>query len=162
MIPYKMTKISIGQYKSFVEQKELNMINMMDRTKILRIYLELSRFQINHLYILPELPYFYIRNLYEWVNSSMIYVEYCLSIETSNACQRILLIQSQVIELFSGIIEITSSDYDDLQELNVILLSLKAYLEKLHPSVLTSPNTRNNIHIYTLMLVLNNITSHNN
>jgi hypothetical protein len=161
MIPYKMTKISTDQYKSFVQQKELSMINMHDRTKKLRIYLELCKFQINHIYILPELPYYYIRSLYDWVNSSMIYVEHCLSIETSNACHRLLLVQSQVIELFSEIIEITSSDYDDLQELNVILLSLKAYLEGLHPSLITCPNTRNNIHIAFLTLVLNNITSHN-
>jgi len=162
MIPYNMTKISINQYKSFVEQKELSMINMPDKTKKLRIYLELCKFQINHIYILPELPYYYIRNLYDWVNSSMIYVEHCLSIETSNACHRLLLVKSQIIELFSGIIEITSSDYDDLQELNVILLSLKRYLEELHPCVLTCPNTQNNIHIYTLMIILNHMSSHNN
>lgn len=157
-----MTKISIDQYRAVVVQKENCMINMTDRTKILKIYLELCGFQKNHIYILPELPYLYIRSLYDWVNSSMIYVEYCLSIETSNACHRLLLIQSQVIELFTQIIEITSSDYDDLQDLNSILLVLKATLEGLYPSLLTSPNTQNNIHIHTLMLVLNNTSSHNN
>lgn len=162
MIPYNMTKISIDQYKSFVDQKEMSMINTMDRTKILQIYLELCRFQRNHTYILSEMPYLYIRSLYDWVNSSMIYVEHCLSIETSNACTRLLLIQSQVIELFTRIIEITSSDYDDLQNLNIILLSLKAYLEELHPSLLTCPNTQNNIHIHTLRVILDIMPSHNN
>jgi hypothetical protein len=162
MIPYNMTKIGIDQYKYFVEQQEIGMINMTDRTQVLKLYLGLCRFQINHKYIFSELPYLYICSLYDWVNSSMIYVEHCLSIETSSACPRLLSIQSQVIELFTGIIEITSSDYDDLRDLITILVALKTTLESLYPALITCPNTQNTIHINTLRVILDNISCHNN
>ena len=123
-------------------------------TKILPIYLELIQFQINHLYILEELPYFYIRSLYEWVNSSIIYVEYCLSIDVSRSCQRLLEIKEQIIECINNLIEITSSDYDILREIYELLTNVKEVLENLQPCLITIPNSRNNIHLDALGLYL--------
>ena len=92
-----MTKISIENWIDYLDDKESKMVYCDDKTKVLPIYLELIQFQINHSYILPELPYFYIRNLYDWINTSIIYIEYCLSIEISRACSRLLIIKLQII-----------------------------------------------------------------
>jgi hypothetical protein len=142
-----MTKITIQKYTSIVDEKELALISCKDKTKILPIYLELIQFQINHSYILQELPYFYIRSLYEWINSSIIYVEYCLTIGISRSCIRLLEIKEQIIEWFNKIIEITSGDYDILCEIYDLLTKIKEMLENLHPCLVTIPNTRNNIHL---------------
>ena len=147
-----MTKITIQKYTSIVDEKELALISCKDKTKILPIYLELIQFQINHSYILQELPYFYIRSLYEWINSSIIYVEYCLTIDISRSCIRLLEIKEQIIEWFNKIIEITSNDYDILCEIYDLLTRIKGMLEILHPCLVTIPNTRNNIHLSILGL----------
>jgi hypothetical protein len=150
-----MTKLSIQKYMEHIEETELSLISCNDKTKILSSYLELIQFQINHSYILSELPYFYIRCLYDWINSSIIYAEYCLSIEISRACTRLLYIKDQIIEFINKIIEITSSDYDNLCKINDLLIIAKELLENLHPSLITTPNTRNNIHLHTLSVLSN-------
>ena len=148
-----MTKLSIQEYTSIMNDKEMELIYCKDKTKILPIYLKLIQFQINHLYILQELPYFYIRNLYDWVNSSIIYVEYCLSIDASRSCARLLAIKEQIIEYINKIIEITSSDYDILCEMYGLLTKVNEAFENLHPCLVTIPNTRNNIHLFALSML---------
>jgi hypothetical protein len=151
-----MTKLSVQKYTSMLCEKELLLISCKDKTKLLPIYLELIQFQINHLYILPELSYFYIRNLYDWINSSIIYVEYCLSIDTSRSCTRLLEVKDQIIELINKLIEVTSNDYDILCEIYELVTKIKSVFENLHPSLITTPNARNNIHLITLSTIINN------
>jgi hypothetical protein len=148
-----MTKISIQQWIEYLKDRELLMINCSDKTRILPIYLELIQFQINHSYILPELPYFYIRNLYDWVNSSIIYIEHCLSIEISRACSRLLNIKRQIIEFIDKMIEITSNDYDILNKIYQLLIIAKDLFENLHPSLITTSNIRNNIHLQMMSIL---------
>ena len=150
-----MTKLSIQKYIEHIEENELSLMSCNDKTKILPIYLELIQFQINHSYILSELPYFYIRSLYDWINSSIIYAEYCLFIEISRACSRLLHIKEQIIEIINKMIEITSSDYDILCKMYDLLTMAKGILENLHPSLITTPNTRNNIHLQMLSILSN-------
>ena len=142
-----MTKISIQKWIDYLKDKELKMVYCSDKTKLLPIYLELIQLQINHSYILPELPYFYIRNLYDWINTSIIYIEYCLSIEISRACSRLLIIKLQIIEIINKMIEITSNDYEHLTKIYELLIIAKDLFENLHPSLITTSNTRNNIHL---------------
>jgi len=153
-----MTKLSVQNYTSILCEKELLLISSKDKTKLLPIYLELIQFQINHLYILHELSYFYIRNLYDWINSSIIYVEYCLSIDISRSrsCLRMLEIKDQIIELINKLIEVTSNDYDILCEIYELVTKIKSVFENLHPSLITTPNARNNIHLITLSTIINN------
>lgn len=150
-----MTKLTINEYISIINEKEHDMVSCNDRLKILQMYLEYSQFQVNHSYILQELPYYYIRSLHDWVNSSMIYVEYCLSIEESRACIRLIHIKDQIIELINNIIEITSDDYDILNRLYNLVIKLNEFLENLHPSLITTPNTQNNIHLTMLSIIPN-------
>lgn len=145
-----MTKITIQKYLEYLEEKELKMISYRDKTKLLPIYLELIQFQINHSYILLEIPYVYIRNMYDCVNSSIIYIEHCLSIEISQACARLLLVKGQIIEIVGKMIEITSNDYDILCKIYDLLIIIKELLENSHPPLITTPNTRNNIHLHLM------------
>lgn len=146
-----MTKISIMEYFSKVEEKENEMIRCQDPTKRLPIYIELIQYKLNHSYILQELPYYYVRSLYDWIHSSIIYVEYCLSITDSRACMRMLHIKYEIIALINKIIEITSNDYDNLRKLYVLLIKSNDILENLHPSLTTTPISRNNIHLSDLI-----------
>jgi len=145
-----MTKITIQKYVEYLEEKELSLISHRDKTKLLPIYLEWIQFQINHSYILLEIPYFYIRNMYDWVNSSIIYIEHCLSIEISRACARLLLVKGQIIEIIGKMVEITSNDYDILCKIYDLLIITKELMEGSHPSLITTSNTRNNIHLHMM------------
>jgi hypothetical protein len=145
-----MTRITIQKYVEYLEEKELAMISHRDKTKLLPIYLEWIQFQINHSYILLEIPYFYIRNMYDWVNSSIIYIEHCLTIEISQACARLLLVKGQIIEIIGKMIEITSNDYDILCKIYDLLIITKELLENSHPSLITTSNTRNNIQLHMM------------
>ena len=148
-----MTKLSISQYTSIIKEKEDAMVSCGEPLKILQMYLEYTQFQVNHSYILQEVPYYYIRSLHDWVNSSMIYVEYCLTIEESRACLRLLCIKNQIIELINNIIEITSHDYDMLCKLYELVIKLNEFLENLHPSLITTPDTQNDIHLICLSII---------
>lgn len=136
-----------------MKEKEDVMVSCNERVKILQMYLEYTQFQINHSYILQELPYYYIRSLHDWINSSMIYVEYCLSIEESRACLRLLRIKNQIIELINNIIEITSNDYDTLCKLYESITKLNNFLENLHPSLITTSPIQNDIHLIALTII---------
>jgi hypothetical protein len=148
-----MTKLTINEYIFIINEKEHDMVSCNDRLKMLQMYLEFVIFQVNHSYILQELPYYYIRSLHDWVNSSMIYVEYCLSIEESQACIRLISVKHQIIELINNIIEITSDDYDILNRLYNLVIKLNEFLENLHPSLITTPYTQNNIHLTILSII---------
>lgn len=148
-----MTKLSINQYTLIIKKMEDVMVSCNDPVKILQMYLEYTQFQINHTYILQELPYYYIRSLHDWVNSSMIYVEYCLSIEESKACLRLLRIKNQIIELINNIIEITSDDYNTLRKLYELVIKLNEFLENLHPSLITTSSVQNDIHLIALAII---------
>jgi hypothetical protein len=150
-----MTKLSIREYFTQVKEKEDQLIQCEDLTKRLPIYIEFIQYKLNHSYILQELPYYYIRSIYDWINSSIIYVEYCLSIVDSRACLRLLVIKQEIIELISKIIEITSGDYDNLCKLYQLLIKSNEFLENLHPSLITTPSSRNNIHLVALTIVSN-------
>ena len=150
-----MTKLSIREYFSQVEEKEYELIYCEDPTKRLPIYIEFIQYKLNHSYILHELPYYYIRSLYEWINSSIIYVEYCLSIVDSRACLRLLNIKQEIIEIISKIIEITSNDFDNLRNLYQLLIKSNDILQNLHPSLMTTPSSRNNIHLTALTIISN-------
>jgi hypothetical protein len=93
-----MTKLSIREYFTQVKEKEDQLIQCEELTKRLPIYIEFIQYKLNHSYILQELPYYYIRSIYDWINSSIIYVEYCLSIVDSRACLRLLVIKQEIIE----------------------------------------------------------------
>jgi hypothetical protein len=80
-------------------------------------------------------------------------VEYCLSITDSRACLRLLHIKEEIIGLFNKIIEITSNDYDNLRKLYTLLVKSNNILENLHPSLMTTPSLRNNIHLNALTIV---------
>ena len=148
-----MTKLSIREYFTQIEEKECELIDCEDPTKKLPMYIEFIQYTLNHSYILQELPYFYIRSIYDWINSSIIYVEYCLSITDSRACLRLLLIKEELIGLFNKIIEITSDDYDNLRKLYTLLVKSNDILETLHPSLMTTPSLRNNIHLRALTII---------
>jgi hypothetical protein len=148
-----MTKLSIREYFTHIQEKESELIDCDDLTKRLPIYIEFIQYKLNHSYILQELPYYYIRSIYDWINSSIIYVEYCLSITDSRACLRLLNIKEEIIELFNKIIEISSNDYDNLRNLYTLLVKSNDILENLHPSLMTTPSLRNNIHLRALTII---------
>jgi len=150
-----MTKLSIREYFSHIREKEFEMIRCENPTKRLPIYIEFIQYKLTHSYILQELPYYYIRSLYDWINSSMIYVEYGLSIVVSRACVRLTDIKHEIIDLFSKIIEITSDDYDNLRKLYGLLLKINEIVENLHPSLITTSSSRNNIHLSVLSIIAN-------
>ena len=57
--------------------------------------------------------------------------------------------------LINNIIEITSNDYDILNRLYNLVIKLNEFLENLHPSLITTPNTQNNIHLSMLSIIPN-------
>jgi hypothetical protein len=67
-----------------------------------------------------------------------------------------LEIKDQIIELINKLIEVTSNDYDILCEIYELVTKIKSVFENLHPSLITTPNARNNIHLITLSTIINN------